>query len=212
VYTSQPIEQYIEQAETIEEDLRHCPVQDITYLKKSNHMIYRFPPVYFVTLKNGLKAVFKSRTEWENLAEMVAYRISKHLGINCVPPTVLKKINNQWGSLQLYIPHSRRNQSYKNLSTTSIKTLHVYGYILGNVDVSIKHNVISRGIKGFMIDNAYIKDISLGHEDGSIQCLHKRKMQSFNIKNIPKNILAPYKQLSYSFLNMSSNEEILYIT
>lgn len=40
-------------------------------------------------------------------AEVAAYRLSKHLGLNMVPPTVKRKIGRRWGSLQLWVNDHR---------------------------------------------------------------------------------------------------------
>jgi hypothetical protein len=36
-------------------------------------------------------------------AEIAAYRLSRHLGLDMVPPTVERRIGHRWGSLQLWI-------------------------------------------------------------------------------------------------------------
>lgn len=40
-------------------------------------------------------------------AEVAAYRLSRRLGVDMVPPTVKRKIGRQWGSLQLWVDNHR---------------------------------------------------------------------------------------------------------
>ena len=77
--------------------------------------------VWVVTLKGGLKAVFKPCESADFLddayPEIAAYEASLHLGFPIIPPTVIRKIKGKIGSLQLYVKPSVDLLSSNNFET-----------------------------------------------------------------------------------------------
>lgn len=64
--------------------------------------------VFLIELEHGLKAVFKPADLFEDdcadaEAEVAAYNACVFLGFPYIPPTIMRTINNQYGSLQLYV-------------------------------------------------------------------------------------------------------------
>lgn len=99
-------------ARNIESELREAEVASQAELEGGANL------VKFVTLENNLQAIFKPRsgekpTEREAfeagtyyLRERAAFLVSDALELNLVPPTVVREIDGQIGSLQMFIPEA----------------------------------------------------------------------------------------------------------
>lgn len=59
----------------------------------------------YAVWKPIIEANFEERETYE--AEIAAYRLSRQLGLDMVPPTVERKIGRRWGSLQLWVDNHR---------------------------------------------------------------------------------------------------------
>lgn len=68
---------------------------------------------YLVILKNGLACLFKIRSG--SFAEAAAYNASKFLGLKLVPPTVVRKFNNEIASLQFFISDAHQSKKEHRL-------------------------------------------------------------------------------------------------
>jgi len=89
---------------------------NITKLKPIGAGVTRSKKAYLEHDGLRFKAIFKTedinpknaaREKYSNTDsykyELAAYRIARHLGLNMIPPTVLRKVNGKKGSLQLWI-------------------------------------------------------------------------------------------------------------
>jgi hypothetical protein len=127
--------------------------------------------VYLVILENNIKAAFKIVPEddlGDAIAEVAAYKASKLLDLGIVPPTIMRKINGKYGSLQLFIKPSvdalSRAQYEKAINMadrTNLANLKLFYYIFGQWD-SGPNNLIIQYVnkKPFLIaiDNAGIRN------------------------------------------------------
>src|SRR5437899_2811252 len=79
------------------------PMQE--HLKSKQHKVEFEGKVYFVTLNDSTKAVFKDLSDSldDAYAEVAAFKASQFLGFPNVPPTAIRTINDKLGTLQLYI-------------------------------------------------------------------------------------------------------------
>ena len=79
-------------------------IKDMRDVLAHQGRIIRFShQVLLVTLKSGIKGVFKTVSPCEDACEVTAFKASKFLGFPIVPPTVLRAINGKKGSFQLYV-------------------------------------------------------------------------------------------------------------
>lgn len=61
-----------------------------------------------VTLENGMQGVWKEDTFGMGRHEVVAYNLDKHLGLNSVPLTIKRKLGNKEGTLQFFVPSTKK--------------------------------------------------------------------------------------------------------
>lgn len=150
-----------------------------------------------VTLKCGIQGVFKPFKEEAILAEVAAYKASRFLGLCLVPPTVLRTIGKQVGSLQLFIHtnvDTRARGVFEHVVSQAIKTspdelanLKIFHYIFGQCYFSPR-NVLVNGEKGrytfIAIDNEDIsKTMYWRYGDNAFLAGHCRELQSSKIKH-----------------------------
>lgn len=85
-------------------------------------------------------------------AEVAAYRLSRYLGLNMVPPTVRRKIGRRWGSLQLWVDDHR---IYADAATTKpfdfyqsdqVQLMRFFDALIDNPD---------RNAGNFLVDDQY---------------------------------------------------------
>lgn len=131
--------------------------------------------VYVVELQGGLKGVFKpsngsvsyiSDELDPGVAEVAAYKISQFLGFPLVPPTVLRTIQGERGSLQLYVNSlvdAAAPKVYENIissmSSDERAQLLLYYFVFGQWDYGCLNVLVSQ-MQGrpilIAIDNAGI--------------------------------------------------------
>lgn len=146
------------------------PMQEV--LEKKGKTVCFDNNVALITLENGLKAVFKPGNRVENdfadaEAEVAAYKASVFLGFPDVPSTIMRTINGEYGSLQLYVDTHidvLKDDTFKLSSYISPQQQEEYKlfcFILGQWDTGA-HNILiyHDGKKQYAIaiDNAAIKN------------------------------------------------------
>ena len=106
-----------------------------------------------VTFDNGMKAVWKPHQEvWSSnyRAEVLAYELDRKFRFNLVPPTVERKIDNQKGSLQLFV------ESVNNFNHTTEKDINkqsLLDFIIQNNDRHYNNYLIRPNGRVSSIDN-----------------------------------------------------------
>ena len=122
--------------------------------------------VSLVTLESGIKGVFKSVSLCEDACEVAAYKASKFLGFPLVPPTVLRTINGQKGSFQLYVntnfdplPRGNIASALKKADPDDVANLKLFYFVIGQWDTEA-HNLLidiqENNVKIVAIDNGCI--------------------------------------------------------
>ncbi len=97
--------------------------------------------VYKVTLKNGVKAIWKPHREvWYSnyRTEVLAYELSALLEFNIVPATIVKDMNGVKGSLQLFIV----SDEYKELNPGEFYLQQLFDFIIEHTDRAVGHNYL----------------------------------------------------------------------
>ncbi len=119
-------------------------------------------------LEGGIKGVWKphKRIKLSNYrAEVLAYELDMKFGFNLVPPTVERTINEEVGSLQLYIEGTTSgpllNYYKKSISDDMIKQVDhdirkqsLFDFLIENNDRNVNNFLISNDSKIVSIDNA----------------------------------------------------------
>ena len=108
--------------------------------------------VKLVTLEGGIKAVFKACPKndlVEAYSEVVAFRVYQKFGFPVVPPTIIRKINNEVGSLQLYVNTDidlLKDDIYKKVLSEANKddlaNLLLFYFVFGQCDTG-PHNLLA---------------------------------------------------------------------
>ena len=147
------------------------------YLRSQNKRASYTNAVYLVTLKNGLKAVFKPESNCQNpYAEVAAYKASKLLGLKLVPPTVIRSHNNIYGSLQFFVEspfdliNNDQNKKARSILTLQeINDTYLFYFIFGHADINNRGNQIiafNNKAKIALVDNSSISTaIPIFYED-----------------------------------------------
>ncbi len=119
--------------------------------------------VFLVTLSNQTKAVFKKSdtpTDKHIFAEIIAYNIAKKTELAYVPPVVIKKIEDQYGTLQIFEENAdiidNPYQLYK-VDNLAFEELFLFDFITGNFDGGISNILLKK------IGN-HIYPVSIDHE------------------------------------------------
>lgn len=118
-----------------------------------------------VTLKSGLKAVFK--TDEYAYAEVAGYKAMKALKQRLVPPTILRRINGELGSLQFYVETSidllaQKNPStylQKHINPKDLSDMHIFYFVFGQWDLHAGNQLVTKQDGNYylaLIDNAGI--------------------------------------------------------
>ena len=135
-------------------------------------------PMLLVTLKSGLRGVFKKKTKKNyHYAEVAAYRASKTLGLFVVPPTVYRTINGIEGSLQLYLEGpDLKNAAFKKkvfatLHPKTIRDSKIFTYVFGRLDPQGGNQLAVQAGDAyslFLIDNSTIRHRAYSKYGGSV--------------------------------------------
>jgi hypothetical protein len=127
-------------------------------------------PMLIVTLKSGLKGLFKKSTSKNyHYPEVAAYRISKALRLYLVPPTVYRIIDGVEGSFQVYLQapdlknRALKEKIFETLDPKVKCDSKILSYLLGRLDVHGGNQLaVADGDKYslFLIDNATTRHLS----------------------------------------------------
>lgn len=121
----------------------------------------------FVDLKDDGSAVFKPHKNYKNPArsefinrERGAYLIDRFLGFNFVPPTVVRELGGQLGSLQEFIADAKTAAEVMGDEIPDMEKikLHLFDTIIMNTDRH-KGNWLVKDKKIYAIDHGYALDI-----------------------------------------------------
>ena len=123
-----------------------------------------------LSLAGGTRGIFKSISGENKLArtsvdatqfplayrEAMAYRIDQQMGLNMVPPTVIRKIDGQLGSIQYWSEGDvgRMADIVDTLSPDDIYKMSAFDYLIGNTDRH-HHNILYKNNKPVLIDNGF---------------------------------------------------------
>ena len=116
------------------------------------------PVIFLLFLKNGLKAVFKPRRPDRSIyAAVMMYHFSQFMKWKLVPPTVVRTIGGEKGSVQLFIEGSRFNRSTEKLTSIQKSDIFTYYFVSGESDTSSRNILLGKTCgKPALIDNSQI--------------------------------------------------------
>ena len=126
--------------------------------------------VMLIILEDGTKAVFKPVPQHDLAdahAEVAAFKASQFLGFPKIPPTIIRKIKHEIGSLQLYIEptvDSLQPEIYEEtlnkVSPTDLANLKLFYFVFGQWDTGPQNLIIQKELDNIhlvAIDNSGIK-------------------------------------------------------
>lgn len=167
--------------------------------------------VYIVLLENNLKAIFKPNEDWP--AEIAAYQANKFMNYRLVPPTVMRIINDQKGSLQFFVESDIDllesddicEKCFSNLYPKVVSDMKLFYFIFGQWDMHPGNQIIQINNNKYylaLIDNAgLINKQQIRYGDFAFIC------RSYdNNRNDDFTIDFPFN--SFSVLNNPTIEEI----
>lgn len=118
--------------------------------------------VYLAYLDNGLIGVFKPEQKlFNSYGEIAAYKASRYLNLDLIPPTILKNYKNQTGSFQFFIKNAKR-ANMANLSQKQISDMNIFYFVFGQTDTNMNNQLMVTNShnpnKKFLvlIDNSFI--------------------------------------------------------
>ena len=107
-------------------------------LERQGKIVKTKRDLLLISLKNGIKGVFKQLNKNAICAEVAAYKASHILGFDLVPPTVIRTINGTRGSLQLFVktnvdPMVRGafDDAVRHADPDELATLKIFYYVFG---------------------------------------------------------------------------------
>ena len=152
-------------ARKLEKILTEAPIISVKGLKqyfkekrKIQEASWSSNALKIVELEGGIKAVFK-KGEYGH-GEVAAYKASQAMKLGLVPPTVLRSINGEFGSLQLFVPSIGTIETYKKkLSSKLLSDMQIFYFIFGQWDTHKGNQLVYKQngeMKLALIDNAGI--------------------------------------------------------
>lgn len=132
--------------------------------------------VLLVELEGGLKGVFKQGTY--AYAEVAGYRASKALGLRLVPPTILREVQGNLGSLQFYVEGydlagKNQQKAFRRIDPKSFHDMKVFYYVFGQWDTHGGNQLIasSQGRNYLaLVDNSGMLHKLQGRYGGKLYC------------------------------------------
>ena len=111
------------------------------------------PEVFILFFKNGLKGVLKpNRSDYQMYFSVMAYRFSQFMEWKLIPPTVVRTIKGETGSVQLFIESKTFNKQH--LSPIQKSNIFIHYFVTGNKDAKQKHILIGKNCRmPALIDN-----------------------------------------------------------
>lgn len=164
-------------------DLKTLSVQSVVpmreFLQSKSQMATFDNVVKLVTLADGTKAVFKPVPP-EDIAdahaEVAAFKAAQFLGFPEIPPTVIRKINGEIGSLQLYVEPSfdlmkpgKYQEVLNKVASEDLANLKLFYFVFGQWDTGPQNLIVQTGKKNseqfqlVAIDNSGIKSRQYVH-------------------------------------------------
>jgi hypothetical protein len=137
------------------------------FFKQQNHEVEHTQDVYIITFENNIKGIFKplKQKPQSMYSEVSAYNASCYLTFPYVPPTIIRKIDDIEGSLQLFVDahlHKQNTTVNKKLSRVSqeaIIQLKTFYFLFGQWD-TWSGNILEKQYNGIYylicIDNEHI--------------------------------------------------------
>ena len=132
--------------------------------------------VTLITLEDGTKAVFKPVLQHDlgdAHAEVAAFKAAQFLGFPEIPPTIIRKIKNEIGSLQLYVEPTVDSlqpgvyeETLKKVSPEDLANLKLFYFVFGQWDTGPQNLIIRKELDGIhfvAIDNSGIKNRQYVH-------------------------------------------------
>lgn len=145
----------------------------------------------FVEFRDDGKGIFK--TELYN-NERAAYLIDRFLGINLTPPTTIRTLDGETGSIQEFIPNAEIFEEIKFQKKSDydefmekhkeeFMKMWVFDLIIGNFDRNISNFLFSDG-RLYAIDHGH--SLTHNYEDNFLKRITTHNgFESFLVKNCP---------------------------
>ena len=94
--------------------------------------------IFLLTFKNNLKAIFRPISNNLSIASLLLnYHFSELMGFKFIPPTVIRTVDGQKGSIQLFVNNiSNYYQQLKSLDLKTKNNLYVFYFMFGLLDHS----------------------------------------------------------------------------
>jgi len=153
------------------------------------------------TLKDG-QVIFYFRDSYLN--QVAAYEMSRLLGMFNVPPTVMRKVNDQEGSVQLWIENAvneyeRREKGLfppdRSMIDLRAHDMRVFDNLINNIDRNLTNILYDPNWKLWLIDHtrAFGRNRNLPDEKRLRKCSRSlwKKLQSLDGKSVDE-IMRPY--------------------
>lgn len=139
------------------------------FLKEKGQVAHFSSQVFLITLSSGIRAVLKisdSAYPRDAVAEVAAYRASRFLKLNFIPPTVFYNKNGEVGSLQYYVEPAfdlikKENYKYalKLIPKEQLAKIKLFYFVFGQWDKGPSNYIAVQnetGLNFVLIDNAAI--------------------------------------------------------
>ncbi len=198
-----PARHWVEQRETIENFLEAAEVQSV----EAVGMGVTDPQLVILNNDGEInQATFKpikrgrQRGFWESYqAEVAAYRLDKYLGLEMVPPTTLRRIEGEMGSLQFWVKDCvlyREKQGGKVASAKKVQwmwqvaRMKAFDNLILNTDRNAQNMLIDDDWHIILIDHsrAFVSRKNLLPQKHELPSTFDRgmvaKMQTMNIENM----------------------------
>ena len=118
----------------------------------------------YAVWKPIVEANFEERETYE--AEIAAYRLSRELGLDMVPPTVERKIGRRWGSLQLWVDNHRmfsdvmKNRPAGYMGSDQFQMMRFFDALIDNPDRNAGNYLVDPAWQIVLIDHSRAMDFA----------------------------------------------------
>jgi len=161
----------------------------------------------FIELKDDGKGIFKTEGCFN---ERAAYLIDRFLGFNLVPPTVIRQVDGDIGSVQEFIPDTKMADeledsgwwSYKKRCHDELAKMWIFDMIINNKDRHPGNFLVKDKKKIYAIDHGR----SLGYSKGSFEHIDfEEGWHTFFDEQLPRDTKESLKK----FLEKQTEQKIL---
>ncbi len=123
--------------------------------------------VYLVDMGNGVFAVKRDNGNEEGVAEVSAYQLNNFLGLDLVPPTVQRKIDGKWYTLQFFVEGNPKLMSEKTtlsdiqsaVSKKDFSDMNIFSFVIGQYDNHKNNMLVDKNNRLTMFDFEVIRII-----------------------------------------------------